>query len=170
LEDHAAEAQLVADHFLTRGVRNFLYYSDRDNWVYEERGRAFVKALKHAGRECTWLRWHASPSFRKDRKAWQCKRDWLASQLKRAAKPLGLFGADDGLAVAALEICNKVAIAVPEEVAIIGAGNSQHSQPDAVGFFQSTLDAGQIDPLRVARLNSLIKITKEPCRTMYLAA
>jgi len=124
LEDHAAAAQLVAHHFLARGVRNFAFYSDRDNWVYEERGQAFLQALKSAGRECTWLRWHTSPSFRKDRMAWQRKRDWLGSELKRAPKPLGLFGADDGLALAALETCEAEEIAVPEDVAIIGAGNS----------------------------------------------
>jgi len=124
LEDHAMAAQLVADHFLTRGVRNFLYYSDVPNWVYEERGQAFVNTLKEAGRECTWIRWHHSPAFRTDRKAWQRKRDWVVQQLRDAPKPLGLFGADDGLALDALEVCERVGIAVPEEVAIIGAGNS----------------------------------------------
>ncbi|MGD1019635.1 MAG: DNA-binding transcriptional regulator [Verrucomicrobiia bacterium] len=124
LEDHAVQAQLVADHFLTRGLRNFSYYSDAPNWVYEERGRAFVNALKQVGRECTWIRWHRSPSFRKDRKAWQRKRDWLAEQLKGAPKPLGLFGAADGLALDAFEVCERAGIAVPEEIAIIGAGNS----------------------------------------------
>ena len=124
LEDHAMAARLVADHFLTRGFKNFVFYSDRDNWVYEERGQGFVKALKQAGHKCTWLRWHRSPSFRSDRNAWQRKRDWLASQLKRAPKPLAVFGAADGLALDVLETCERVGIAVPEEVAIIGAGNS----------------------------------------------
>jgi len=124
LEDHAMQAQLVADHFLTRGLRDFFFYSDVDNWVYEERGRAFIKALKKAGRECTWIRWHHSTAFRNDRKVWRRKRSWLASQLKRAPKPLGFFGADDGLALDALETCERINLAVPEEIAIIGAGNS----------------------------------------------
>ena len=38
LEDHAMAARLLADNFLTRGFKNFAFYSDRDNWVYEERG------------------------------------------------------------------------------------------------------------------------------------
>jgi LacI family transcriptional regulator len=124
LEDHAMQSQLVADHFLTRGLRNFVYYSDAANWVYEERGHAFVSTLKQAGRECTWIRWHPSPSLRKDRKAWQRKRDWLVERLKDAPKPLGLFGAADGLALDAFEACERIGIAVPEEIAIIGAGNS----------------------------------------------
>ena len=64
LEDHAHAAQLVADHFLSRGFNNFLFYSDADNWSYEERGEGFVKALKAAGCECNWLRWHRVAGFR----------------------------------------------------------------------------------------------------------
>ena len=47
LEDHAHAAQLVAEHFLSRGFTNFLYYSDADNWSYEERGQGFLRALAH---------------------------------------------------------------------------------------------------------------------------
>src|SRR5260221_9990058 len=46
LEDHAHAAQLVAEHFLSRGFKNFMFYSDADNWSYEERGEGFVAALK----------------------------------------------------------------------------------------------------------------------------
>jgi hypothetical protein len=37
LEDHAAAGRLVAEHFLARRFRNFIYYSDAPNWVYQER-------------------------------------------------------------------------------------------------------------------------------------
>ena len=49
LEDHAHAAQLVADHFISRGFVNFMFYSDADNWSYEERGKGFINALKKAG-------------------------------------------------------------------------------------------------------------------------
>ncbi len=39
LEDHAHAAQLVAEHFQSRGFMNFMFYSDEDNWSYVERGR-----------------------------------------------------------------------------------------------------------------------------------
>jgi len=59
----------VADHFLSRGFRHFLFYSDAHNWVYNERGTAFLKCLENAGRTAKWLRWHESPAYRTDRKA-----------------------------------------------------------------------------------------------------
>jgi LacI family transcriptional regulator len=124
LEDTAEAAQWVADHFLSRGFRNFLFYSDAENWVYNERGQGFQAALKQAGRNVQWLRWHESASFRADRMAWKRKREWLAAEIKRAPKPVGLFAASDGLALEAMETCEATGTAVPEEVAIVGAGNS----------------------------------------------
>src|SRR6516165_2827067 len=50
LEDHAHASRLVADHFLSRGFVNFLYYSDAPNWSYQERGLHFKAALESHGR------------------------------------------------------------------------------------------------------------------------
>src|SRR5438445_8851313 len=38
LVDHAAAARLAAEHFLSRGFTNFVYYSDVENWAFEENG------------------------------------------------------------------------------------------------------------------------------------
>ena len=107
LEDHAHAAQLVAEHFLSRGFHNFLYYSDTDNWAYEERGQSFVKALKRFGHDCIWLRWHRSPVYRDDREQWRHKRQWLLAQLKSKPKPLAVFAADDEQAIDVLESCRE---------------------------------------------------------------
>jgi len=124
LEDTTETAQLVADHFLSRGFRHFAFYSDAANWVYDERGEAFIKILKSAGRTGDWLKWHQSPDFRTDKSAWKRKREWLAVQLRKMDKPVGIFAASDGLALELLETCEAIGITVPEEVAIVGAGNS----------------------------------------------
>ena len=124
LEDTVGAAQLVTDHFLSRGFRNFLFYSDAENWVYNERGNGFIQTLKEAGRTARWLAWHQSPAYRVDRKAWKRKREWLAAELKQIPKPVGLFAASDGLALEVLETCEMANITVPDEVAIVGAGNS----------------------------------------------
>jgi LacI family transcriptional regulator len=124
LEDTSATARLVTEHFLSHGFRHFLFYSDASNWIYDERGTAFAKMLDEAGQSAGWLRWHESAAFCTGRTAWKRKRAWLAGELKRAPKPLAVFAASDGLALEVLEICESAGLAVPESVAIIGAGNS----------------------------------------------
>jgi LacI family transcriptional regulator len=123
LEDHAHAAQLVAEHFLSRGFKNFMFYSEADNWSYEERGQGFIAALKTAGHDCEWIRWHKSPAYRIDREQWSRKRSWLAAQMKRATKPLAVFAANDEQALDLLESCQAAGIPIPEQVAIVGAEN-----------------------------------------------
>ncbi|HEY1717776.1 MAG TPA: DNA-binding transcriptional regulator [Verrucomicrobiae bacterium] len=123
LEDHAHAAQLVADHFISRGFVNFMFYSDADNWSYEGRGKGFTDALKRAGHGCLWLRWHQSPVFTTGRNEWKLKRNWLAAQMKNTTKPLAVFAANDQQATDVLESCESLGIPVPEQVAIVGAEN-----------------------------------------------
>ena len=123
LEDHAHAAQLVADHLLARGLTNFMFYSDADNWSYEERGEGFLRALKVTGHECTWLRWHRSPDFATGREEWRRKRKWLVTEMRRAPKPLAVFAANDQQALDVLETCETLGITIPEQVAIVGAEN-----------------------------------------------
>jgi LacI family transcriptional regulator len=121
LEDHAHAARLAAEHFKSRGFRHYVFYSDAANWSYEERGRGFVEALK--GEDCVWLKWHESPAFRNDREQWKRKRAWLAAQLKSMPRPLAVFAANDQHAVDVLEACERARLAVPDEIAIVGAEN-----------------------------------------------
>jgi LacI family transcriptional regulator len=120
LEDHAHAAKLAAEHFLTRGFTHFCFYSDADNWSYEERGQGFIKALSQSGHTCEWLRWLEAPAYAPGKQEWQRKRKWLADQLKLAAKPLAVFAANDQQALDVLDSCEKAGIKVPEEVAIVG--------------------------------------------------
>jgi LacI family transcriptional regulator len=139
LEDHAHAAQLVAEHFLSRGFGHFMFYSDTDNWSYEERGEGFVSALKRSGHTCTWLRWHRSPDYRDDREQWKRKRKWLVAQLKPAPSPLAVFTANDEQALEVLESCESAGLNVPEQVAIVGAENYLLA-PDAIHTPVSSVD------------------------------
>jgi len=139
LEDHTHAAELVAQHFLSRGFRNFAYYSDADNWSYAERGHGFVEALKGTGHECVWLPWYRAPEYRLGREQWRSKRRWLTQQLKRLPKPLGVFAANDEQALDVLDSCASAGLAVPEQVAIVGAENYLLA-PDAMHTPISSVD------------------------------
>lgn len=125
LYDHAQSAQLVADHFISLGFTNFIYYEDFDNWSFEERGNAFVDALQHAGHTCNWLRWRQPSDLTVAARyqEWKRKRKWLASELRNAPKPVAVFAPSDWMAVDILETCENVGLSVPEQVAIVGADN-----------------------------------------------
>lgn len=139
LEDHGMAAQQVADHFLSRGFTHFLFYSDEDNWSYLERGEGFAAALRRVGYECHWLRWDKARENVAGRKQWNRKRDWLASALKKAPKALAVFAANDQQALEVLDACELARLAVPEQVAIVGAENYLLA-PDAMQTPISSVD------------------------------
>ncbi len=64
LEDTTIAAQLVTDHFLARGFRNFLFYSDAENWVYDERGSAALPAANLPFVIGKWYETSAKPERR----------------------------------------------------------------------------------------------------------
>jgi LacI family transcriptional regulator len=119
-QDHLECARMAAEHFLRRGFKNFVFYSDSENWTFEERGAGFVNVLKEQGYDCTWLKWHGHKSYRKGRGEWGERRAWLAGKLRQAEKPLAVFTANGTLAVEVLEICEASGLSVPRDVALIG--------------------------------------------------
>ena len=139
LEDHAHAAHLVADHFLSRGFSRFVFYSDAANWSHDERGRAFLTEIDRTGHTCLWLKWHESLAFRTDREQWKQKLAWLATQLKKTPKPVAVFAANDQNALDVLEACEGAGLAVPDEVAIVGAENYLMA-PDAMHIPISSVD------------------------------
>ena len=139
LEDHEHAARLAADHFLTRGFTNFCFYSDANNWSYEERGHGFMKAIVDSGHQCSWLRWFESPAYATGKQEWQRKRKWLGAQMDQAPKPLAVFAANDQQALDVLESCVSAGIKIPEETAILGA-ESYLLAPDAMAIPLSSVD------------------------------
>lgn len=120
VQDHAQTGRMVAAHFLERGLRHFIFYSDIDNWSQDGRGEAFVAAVEEAGCACEWLRWHRVKDRATGRTEWLRRRTWLLTQLKRAPKPVAVFAANGTLAVEVQELCDEANLAVPGDVAIVG--------------------------------------------------
>jgi LacI family transcriptional regulator len=171
LEDHAHAAQLVVEHFLSRGLRHFAFYSDTDNWSYEERGEGFIQLLAAQGHACEWLRWHQSPDYRTGRDQWRRRRRWLADQIKNLPKPVGVFAANDDQALDVLQACETSSQAVPEQVAIVGAENYLLA-PDAMATPISSVDTNlELMGYRgAALLDELMRGKKAPRQPIRIPA
>jgi LacI family transcriptional regulator len=124
LSDHPGVARVVAEHYLSRGFVNYVFYSEVQNWAFEENGKEFVRLIEEAGHTCTWLCWQRAPQFTQGQLPWKAKRKWLTEALKRAPKPLAVFAATDDHALEVLESCENAGLSVPDQVSIIGSDNS----------------------------------------------
>lgn len=120
VQDHEKTGRLVAEHFLSRGLRRFCFYSDSENWSQVERGEGLKAGLAAAGHRCEWLRWREGSTQGSSQSQWLRRRKWLLAHLAAAEKPLAVFAANGTLAVEVQEVCEDAGIRVPAEVAIVG--------------------------------------------------
>ena len=123
LTDQAAAAELVADHFITRGFKNYIYYCEQEIWVFKEAGDAFINALDRVGLKCERLIGTDAGPATNTRDHWKEKRRWLAQRLKKIPKPLAVFTSTDYSALEIVEICEENGFSVPEDVSVMGMGN-----------------------------------------------
>ncbi|MEY4378973.1 MAG: Xylose operon regulatory protein [Verrucomicrobiota bacterium] len=119
VQDHAKTGELVAEHFIERGMTRFGFFSDTENWSQVERGQAFTAALLKRGLACEPLRWTGAKAG-KAKDEWQRRRGWLITRLKEAPKPFAVFAANGTLAVELRELCEEAGLHVPTQVAIVG--------------------------------------------------
>jgi LacI family transcriptional regulator len=119
--DNASIGRSVAEHFFERGYRQFAAYSLRTERFFIERVQNFVRSLESYGCRCFEL-----PETLSDSAAdWEKSQDTLINWLSLLPKPVGIFAANDQLGVRLLDACQRAGVAVPEDVAVVGAENEE---------------------------------------------
>ena len=130
--DHIACGQLAARHFISHRLTNFAFCGWRRLGFSEARRKAFERAIALNRYECS--RYLSSAiSMRKfarsvvDVLALPDDAEAIGSWLRKLPKPVGVFCANDLRAWQVNEICRRVKLMVPEQVAILGADNDSVS-------------------------------------------
>jgi LacI family transcriptional regulator len=105
VNDNRAVGRLAAGHLRDRGFRRLAYYGPRgERWSDERR--------EGAGAE-----WTRAPG----RGAWEPEQEALRRWLEGLPRPVGLVAANDIHGLRALDACRRAGLAVPEQVAVVGA-------------------------------------------------
>lgn len=121
--DSESIGRMAAREFLSLGLSSFAYFGFTGMFWSEERGRCFEEALRLNGRTAQVFTRRFFESGK--RTAETGFRNRFAAWLKKLPKPCGLFAANDLLAIEAMNVCQAVGIAVPEEIAVLGVDNDE---------------------------------------------
>jgi len=123
--DHAV-ARVAAEHLRERGFRHFAYCGEpRFNWS-QLRGDAFVAHLAAQGHACDVFRPRAVPSGVPSRfPELESESAWLARWIRKLPKPVAIFAAYDIRGFQVLEVCRRLGLHVPDEVAVLGVDNDE---------------------------------------------
>jgi LacI family transcriptional regulator len=118
--DNARIGQAVASYFHELGYRQFGAYRLRSEPFFEERVDNFTAAVASLGCPCAERAEQIeSPAD------WESEQHQLAQWILSLPKPVALFAANDQLGVRLLDACQRADLAVPEEVAVMGAENEE---------------------------------------------
>lgn len=118
--DHRAVGRMAAEHLLALGLRHFAYYGIEGPWFSEERERGFVERLAEVDLPCAVYRQRAGE---RDGGPWLSRYARLARWLAAQPRPLGLLAVHDYRARVVIELCARLGVPVPEQVAVLGVDN-----------------------------------------------
>ena len=115
--DNEQVGSRVAEHFRNRGFRRFACCLDRAEKFYLQRIERFQAALRELGFDCD--------VFESEAKQWDDHQHRLADWLAALPKPVAVFACHDQLGFWVLDAARRAGIAVPEELAVVGAENDK---------------------------------------------
>ncbi len=130
--DHREIGRLAADHLLERGHRNFAWAPFLNDAANRDRLAGYQARLVERGASCRLLpstHTRVGPYWQEN---WAEQRRGLIAELLRLPRPVAIFAFNDCAAVNLVDACRDAGLAVPEDVAVLGSGNTQLAEVSPV--------------------------------------
>jgi LacI family transcriptional regulator len=148
---------MAAEYFLAKGFRHFGYFGSGQARFSLEREAGFRHTLRRRGLELSAC--HAEylpmPPFDLD---WRLLDTTIGRWLQQSPKPLALLASHDLMARLVSDECQRLGIAVPGEVAILGVDNDEYECRLARPLLSSiALPAEEIGFMAVQILDQLMR-------------
>lgn len=121
--DQVAVGRAGAEHLLDRGVIHFAYAGFTNRAFSRARRKGFLQTLQLRGRHCRLVEAIFPEVVTPE---WNRREiDALSQWMRTMPKPLGLMACDDARAVQLVHAADAAGLAVPEDVAILGANDDE---------------------------------------------
>ncbi|MGE5296052.1 MAG: XylR family transcriptional regulator [Solirubrobacterales bacterium] len=121
LSDDRAIGRMAATHLLERGFRHFAFVGYDGMYWSHQRRESFSQVVGEAG--CTCEIFEQTRDLRL--RVWRKERKTLAEWLGTLKRPVGLMACNDDRAREVADACGIAALAIPEEVAIVGVDDDE---------------------------------------------
>jgi LacI family transcriptional regulator len=118
--DYRGTGHLAAEHLLERRFRRFGFYGTRGKWFSAERRDGFRETLEAAGGTCDILE---VADLLNPRSKWTDQDAELERWVRRLRPPVGILASTDLRAAMVLDVCPRLGLRVPDDVALIGVDN-----------------------------------------------
>jgi LacI family transcriptional regulator len=119
-----AIGRLGAEHLLERGFRNFAFVEYSFLWSGDRRA-GFEKVIHAHGFACAVHRLAYPKPGLGGPELWEQQQRGLVEWIRSLPKPVGVMTSTDLSGQQFLEACQRAAVVVPEQVAVVGADNDE---------------------------------------------
>jgi len=167
--DHRAIGAWAAEHLLERGFSHFAFFG-YPGFAWSRRIlQGFTAAVREAGHFCYHYQDAQVVSWSHQLPAWEAEVDGASRWIAGLPKPLGLMACNDFRGLQALDACRRAGVAVPEEVAVIGADNEVLACELAYPPLSSVIpDCRRIGYEAAALLDGLMQGAPAPSSTLEI--
>lgn len=119
--DDDGRAEMAFQHFRQRQIEHFAYYAPSIGRYPLKRAEAFRKAVVDAGYYCEQFSCHETT----ENHAESSSEETLGSWLKNLRRPIGIFASDPYPARRLMDLCWKMNIDVPGDIAILSGDEDE---------------------------------------------
>lgn len=123
LGDHHATGRKAAEHFLERNHRHYVFFHIQSSRLEKEISSGFSERLAEEGLECAMRHWNKTGEEHEIHYAEVQK--WVVEELEKLPRPLAVLCQNDDTAALVLTAAEEAGIVIPDEMAILGSGNSE---------------------------------------------
>ena len=167
-----AVAVLAAEHLIERGFKHYAFCGFPGANYSEKRSQSFLKHLKSRGFDALV---YTPREESRDAQTIEYERDGLMDQahlaywLETLPKPVGIMTCNDIRGQQVMNLCSKLDLAIPEEVALIGVDNDEVlcelSDPPLSSVMPDTIRIGYE---AAGLLEKMMCGRKPPARPVYV--
>ncbi len=119
--DNRAMGRAAARHFMDRGFRNYVWFSEGNHTAAQLRREGYENELGKHGFACQSL--VVTDRFSAEKPTWASLNQWLVENLREMPEPCAVYAYNDVQAADLLSVCAAGGIRVPDEVAVLGTDN-----------------------------------------------
>ncbi len=167
--DDEAVARLAFAHLLERGFRSFGFCAmpRRAHPPMDVRADCFERLAREQGHDCNVFR---ARRQRRSSSVWEEEQNRIAHWIHALPKPAGVMASNDDYGLLLLDACRRAGVGVPDEVAVVGAGDDEclchlavpplssvDLNPERIGFEAAALLDRMMDGEPIARSNFLVE-------------
>jgi LacI family transcriptional regulator len=122
VSDHEAVGRVAFEHFRRRGYSSFAWCSRLDSDEIR-RAHAFERVVGEAGLECARIGFFEVPDG--EQQPSRFRQQWLRDRIAELPVPTAILAVNDWEAVDVLDACEDAGRSVPDQIAVMGVGNSR---------------------------------------------